>query len=84
MSPRFGDFVAQGDAEIRMLPVTDNVLTNVAFNISRLIRDRQMGQPGFTATCRRQAAQIAGADRRYTELADVMDAALADLKEGWQ
>jgi hypothetical protein len=40
-------------------------------------------QPGFAAECRRQAALVAEADRRDTELSDFMDTALSDL-EDWQ
>lgn len=38
-------------------------------------------RPGFVAECRRQAALVAQADERDTELSDFMNAALTDLDE---
>lgn len=38
-------------------------------------------RPGFAAECRRQAALVAQADQRETDLSDFMDAAVADLDE---
>jgi L-alanine-DL-glutamate epimerase-like enolase superfamily enzyme len=38
-------------------------------------------RPGFAAECRRQAALVAAADRRDTDLSDFMDAALSDLDD---
>lgn len=38
-------------------------------------------RPGFAAECRRQAALVAQADQRDTDLSDFMDAAVTDLDE---
>ena len=40
-------------------------------------------RPGFAAECRRQALLIAGADKRDSDLAALMESAPSDL-DGWQ
>ena len=40
-------------------------------------------RPDFAAECRRQAARVAQADQRDTELSGFMDAALTDL-DAWK